>query len=183
MARLYVFMFLLFCTIVSGCAPMQTCTINMSIAQPSTAKALDFSDENIQINFVPGMYGFDLILYNKTNSQIKINWDGNSLTGIDGVSRRVIHRGIRLMDRNSPQAPTIVPPFGTIQDSIIPSELYSLGEYGWYKRELFPGEDKSIYQNKTVSVYMPLEKDGKTLPYNFRFTIRSIVCTLPTTPP
>jgi hypothetical protein len=45
--------------------------------------------------------GFNLL--NKSGSPVRILWDDAAYVDITGQSRRVIHSGVKLVDRNSPQ--------------------------------------------------------------------------------
>src|SRR5438874_2047051 len=64
-----------------------------------------FDDGKIRGVFTVGKKELDFILKNLTADPMKINWDEASLI-IHGESKRVMHKGIKYIDRNSPQAPT-----------------------------------------------------------------------------
>ena len=90
-----------------------------------------------------------------------------------GTSSRVIHSGIKLADRNNPQAPTVIPPNAKVSDILIPSEniYYSELYNEWKYRPLFGGEDRLVWNDKDFSIYFPLEIKGDNKEYSFKFKI------------
>lgn len=94
---------------------------------------MSYSDDLFDIDFEMRRYELAFRMKNKSSEPVYINWDLSSLS-INGRSRRVIHSGVTLADRDKPQAPTAVPPYGIIDDIIIPSEniYYYKGFYGGY---------------------------------------------------
>jgi len=100
-----------------------------------------FEDENIKIVWIPTSSKFFFILSNKTNHSIKILWDEAVLVDDNGLSQRVFHSGVKYIDRNNSQPPSIVVRKGMIEDSIMPSDniYYMNGQYGgWRETPLFP---------------------------------------------
>lgn len=163
--------------LLSYCMPMAHYKWDISLQQPEFSDSLEYSDEFIAVIFTIGktQIGFDM--KNKTGQGIKINWDEVSYISPTGESKRVIHSGVRLVDRNAPQAPTIIPPNSRISDIIIPSDhiYYMSGKYGgWRERDLFYAADKTIYAGKELSVYMPLEIKDERKEYTFTFRIDNV---------
>ena len=162
-----------------GCMPLSY-TVNdykISMLKPMKAPSPEFKDENITATFfvMDSQISFDLV--NNTDKGIKINWDEVAYIDPTGQSMRVIHNGIKLIDRNAPQAPTFIPPMARINDIIIPSEniSYVSGQYGgWKESDLFPGKDKSIYTGAEFGIYFPLEIKGEKKEYNLRFKVNKI---------
>ncbi|TRZ90984.1 hypothetical protein D4R89_03580 [bacterium] len=142
-----------------------------SLEQPVQSETLSFSDDFIAITFIMAetQIGFDI--QNKTNGGIKINWDDLSFIYPGGRSTRVIHSGIRLMDRNIPQATTIIPPNARVSDILIPSENINNNSGGWYTEPLFGGDNRLIWNDKEFSIYFPLEISGNKKEYIFKFKV------------
>jgi len=63
---------------------------------------------------------FGFVLKNETKNPLKIDWDSVSYVDYFGESHKVIHSGIRYIDRNNHQTPTIIPPTSKLTDNIIP---------------------------------------------------------------
>jgi len=171
----YIILFALFLVFCS-CALMMTPTPynwSFSLEEPKPSGTLTYSDDFIDVVFSFGntQIGFDI--QNKTDSGIKINWDDLSVIYPSGTSSRVIHSGIKLADRNNPQAPTVIPPNAKVSDILIPSEniYYSELYNEWKYRPLFGGEDRLVWNDKDFSIYFPLEIKGDNKEYSFKFKI------------
>ena len=81
-----------------------------------------FEDEMVKIVWIPTAYQVSFVLTNKTNHSIKIVWDEAAFVDVAGVSHRVMHSGVKYIDRNNPQPPTVVVRKGTITDLVIPTD-------------------------------------------------------------
>ncbi len=71
---------------------------------------------------------------NKTEHSIKLVWDEASFIDLDGSASRVMHSGVRYIDRNASQPPSVIPGKGTLSDVILPTNRvwYRKGYYGTY---------------------------------------------------
>lgn len=143
---------------------------NFLLVQPMQANNLFFTDSNIDISFVISKNQINYEIINKTDSGIKINWDDLSFVSPSGRASRIIHSGVRLIDRNSTQAPTTIPPGSRISDEVIPSENIQFIDKDWQQGLLFEG-DYAIYNGKEFSVYFPMEIKGHKKEYLFKFKI------------
>jgi hypothetical protein len=143
---------------------------DFSLLKPNQSKVLAYSDQVIDIAFIvlESQIGFEIA--NKTDKGIKVNWDEISFISPDGRSSRIIHSGIRLIDRNNPQAPTMVPPESHYSDIMIPSENIIYAGSGWQTGKLFSGDSIS-FNEKDFGLYLPLEIKGEKQEYSFRFKI------------
>jgi hypothetical protein len=123
---------------------------------------------------------FDLL--NKSDSPVKILWDDAAYVDITGHSRRVIHSGVKLMERNSPQTPSVIPGKGRLNDIVYPSDHVSY--YGnWSQIPMFPclreGYACTDHDRKLVAahngldyrVLLPVEVGKETYPYIFVFKV------------
>ena len=64
-----------------------------------------------------GRTQLNFCLTNKSGYSIKLPWDDMAYVDEDGKTMRVIHSGIRLVDRNAAQAPTVIPKNATSDES------------------------------------------------------------------
>jgi hypothetical protein len=145
-----------------------------------------FEDDMVKIVWIPTPYQISFVLTNKTDHSIKIVWDEAAYVDENGVSHRVMHEGVKYIDRNNPQPPTVVVRKGTIVDSIFPTDYvyYVSGEYGgWREKPLFPTfgytaegiRDKAEqYVGKTIQVLLPLQIEGVVNEYIFSFKINKV---------
>lgn len=63
-----------------------------------------------------------VILENKTTVPIMIDWDASTFIDPSGQSNRVIHAGVKLVDRNAAQSPSVVGSRSKFNDLMIPSD-------------------------------------------------------------
>ena len=139
-----------------------------------------YNDTIISLNcsFSPKTINF--VIHNKTEYPIKIIWDEVAYINEEGQTTRVIHSGIRLIDRYNPQVPSIIAPKTEISETLLPVEnIYYLNE--WRYDYLFPQphRDKPIkYEliadpqiGKRVSILLPFEIEGIINDYIFIFEI------------
>ena len=169
----------------------QTVTLyhyDISLEDPIQSETLEFTDSLISIKFEIRKKEIGFNIKNKSNRAIKINWDEIVYISPSGAAHRVIHSGIRYIDRNKPQAPSVIPPNANFSDIIVPSDnIYYLEVprtgivdldlkfsklEGWRVADLiYPGQD---LKGKTFKVYMPLEIDGEKKNYTFTFKIKDV---------
>jgi hypothetical protein len=157
----------------------KTFEYTVKVTAPKASASSNFEDANIVADFLLLDEAIAIQIKNKTSAAIQVNWDNVSLVDINGKSNRIIHTGIRLIDRDKPQAPSIIPPGAVLKDEITPVDniRYESGQYGGWKTDpLMPplGDNQHKYVGKTISVFMPLEINGKKKEYNFTLEIIGI---------
>jgi len=148
--------------------------IIMTEPEPQKDK-ITFSDEKMSFVFaLEGKKGINLRVKNLTNKVVKIDWEQVALIDVKKNYRRIVHDGILYKDRTEKQAPTTIPPIpGTaISDNIAPVDLIFLkriafGGWQWRSKDFISDED----ENKTISVYFPIDIGGEVANYTFNFKI------------
>lgn len=155
-----------------------------ALEKPKTSEMF-FSDSTIAIGFSISKASINFRLKNLANEPLKIIWDEASIVQF-GEAKKIMHSGIKYVDRNSPQTPTTVPPGVEINDLVIPTEniYYLSGQYGgWQEHDLFPTTDLGKEEFKTsilnskgrsFSLYLPISVKGNTVYYSFEFTITDV---------
>jgi hypothetical protein len=63
-----------------------------------------------------------LRLQNKTDQTIKVLWDEASFIDVDGALSRVMHIGVKYVDRNASQPPTVIPAHQRLADDVFPTD-------------------------------------------------------------
>ncbi len=143
-----------------------------------------YEDDYINIVWYIGRTQLNFFLTNKSGYSIKLPWDDMAYVDENGRTMRVIHSGIRLVDRNAAQAPSVVPKNATLDDILIPSEniYYVSGQYGgWQESPLFPKylsqeeANNSPILGKTVRIIFPIIIQDVQNEYIFEFTVDSVV--------
>jgi len=148
-------------------------------------------DHNVYVDGVLGFgwflspYRLSFLLANHTDRSIRIIWDEAAYVDANGVSHRVIHEGVKYIDRSASQPPSVVPPNSEIHDSIIPVDhvYFMSGQYGgWGELPLLPVSAYSKkhmesiveqYVGKTLRVLLPIELQNVVVDYIFTFRINA----------
>lgn len=141
-----------------------------------------FEDEMTKIQWFPDneLKGMYFSLNNKTDYTIKIIWDGASFVDVNSKNHRVMHRGVKYIDRNNPQPATVVIRLGTLDDMIIPTDYISYSSSGWETLPLFRPEGGTAnevkfnalnYMGKSFQILLPFEVEGTVHEYIFIFKI------------
>lgn len=144
-----------------------------SLIKPSASNVLSYEDAFITINFTVANEELDFTLSNKTQEPQTINWDEVSFIDLSGTAHRVLHLGVKLIDRDKPQSPTVIPPGARINDLIAPSDAVRFSSLirDWQRDPLLPPSQLIVnYKGKTFGVFMPILVNGKKT--NYTFTIR-----------
>ncbi len=143
-----------------------------------------YEDDYVAFTWFVSSTQFNFSLRNKTTHSIKIPWDEIAYINPNGQSMRVIHSGIKLIDRNNAQAPSVVAKNSTLDDILIPSDhiYYVSGQYGgWREKNLFGRYDSqeeantSKYKGATVSIVFPIIIENITNEYTFQFEVKDII--------
>ncbi|MEX2326315.1 MAG: hypothetical protein WD558_01165 [Pseudomonadales bacterium] len=140
-----------------------------------------FEDGMLKIVWLPISSQFGFFLTNKTSHSIKIVWDEAVYVDESGVSKRVMHSGVKYIDRNNPQPFTTVARGATISDIVLPTDnVYYLSGLGWRESPLLPnsGTQKPEIENKArgvvgknVQVLLPIKIEDVVNEYVFVFSI------------
>lgn len=148
-----------------------------------TLKTLSFEDERISVSFSIDFKEIDFVLKNKTNDVMRILWDDVSFI-LDGKAQKVMHNGVKYIDRNNSQPPTPIPPQTSIDDMIVPIENVSFKYEQWRTSTLFPIFNPSFdlerhklilgQKGRMFSIYLPIQHQNKTRDYIFDFVITKV---------
>ncbi|MFY9125207.1 MAG: hypothetical protein WAO59_08170 [Bacteroidales bacterium] len=146
-----------------------------------------YEDDMIKIVWLPLSTQFSFTLQNKTDHSIKIIWDEAAYVDPNGSSGRVMHAGVKYIDRNNPQPPTVIVKNAIIDDMIVPTDniYYVSGQYGgWRIKPMLPNRANTQeelnaltqqYIGKEVRVLLPLEIQGTVNEYIFTFKVEDFI--------
>jgi hypothetical protein len=201
MKKLNILLILLF--FIVGCVPKHYATYDLGLQEverPSNTKErygepkivrfqeegktkFSFEDGMIKIILFPASTQFALLLTNKTSHSIKVIWDEAVYVDESGMSQRVMHSGVKYIDKNNSQPPTIVVRGATISDVVLPTDniYYEKGKYGgWRESPLLPDmsydrpeieRQASGLIGKTVQILLPIKIEDVVNEYVFVFSI------------
>lgn len=146
-----------------------------------------FEDDYIAISWYVDETSFQFSLTNKSGKTLKINWDDISYVDMDGQAGRVMHSGVKYVERNNSQPSTTIPKGATLSDRLIPTNnVYSepdifFGGINWFEKHLFPRKEElsedavkanvAKYAGKTMAILMPILIENTQNDYLFTFQI------------
>ncbi|MEA3369003.1 MAG: PDZ domain-containing protein [Candidatus Ratteibacteria bacterium] len=139
-----------------------------------------FEDENIKIKFIVGEKKIGFNLENKSNGPVKILWDNSAYIDVRNTSHRIMHQGVRYIERDRVQPPTSIAPSTSIDDLILPVDnVVSVYGGGWKTAPLFPalGEEEKneqFYRGKQFGILMALDINNNIKNYLFKFKIDDV---------
>jgi len=177
----------LLCFLVAGCASYLSqvenhFTYSFAPVEP-LSPTMDFADGNISVKFDVLKTSVGFVLENLTDKPIKIIWDDASIVQY-GEARKVMHTGVKYIDRSQHQPPTNIPSNARIEDALTPiDEVWYSSYYGWQTHPLFIDDDLGKPQFRTAAlackgqklgVLLPVEIDGKVINYQFEFLITDV---------
>jgi hypothetical protein len=162
---------------------------NKGVDTSDTITKFTFKDKMISITIQKRSNGFTFDLKNKTSHSLKIIWDEAVYIDTEGKSHRVLHEGIKLMQKDNPQTPTVIARNGTISDAIFVSDYFILSGYKWINIDLlndFASLENSSdnilkrmrdgangYLNKNIQILLPIKIENIVNEYIFIFNINS----------
>ena len=151
---------------------------NFVMTKPKASKELTYEDSSLKIVFSITKKQIGFILQNKTENPIKIDWNQVSYVDVLSESHKVMHSGVKYMNKATPQPPTLIPPTAKLEDIVFPIDYvsYSSGRYGsWIEEDMFPeAPTAKLYKGKSFSVFMPLEINGIIKNYFFSFKVEDV---------
>ena len=156
---------------------------HFSLVKPQANDTLSFENQFILATFSPDSDGFGVTLKNKTTEPLSINWNNLSWVDFSGDAHKLIHAGVKLVDRELPQTPTVIPPLARITETLFPSDHIILVSSDWTRVPLWSAhasvlKDNSLTLKKlegaSMSLFMPLEINGKVVNYNFIFKVEKL---------
>ncbi len=156
-----------------------------------------YEDNDLKISVSVGTKEIDFEIYNKTDKSIKIIWDETSFIPY-GEGKKVMHKGVKYVDRNAAQVPTTIPSKTSWSDMVVPTDnvYYKQGYYsqyvsnpgGWETTDLWLTADFNKPETEAVvmklkglkyRLLMPMEVNGIKKEYTFNFEITDVVKTAP----
>lgn len=188
------------CGIIVGftnCGVFNALKYDFALTEISGAKntmdygELTYVDSLIDISFTVRKADISFSLRNLASNTLKIIWD-ETLFIVEGNTGKVMHGGIKYIDRNMFQPPSVIPQGTVHNDVIVPTDnvYWRDGLYGrnisiagkWEERELFPQyvsltkQDDIIkkFNGSEFTVYMPIQVKGVTQEYNFKFKVINV---------
>lgn len=158
---------------------------DVKLKQPVISDTLMYQNDTMKIRFSFEETSLKILIENKTNQGIKINWDEASMS-VNGKSYRVVHKETGLYKMNDLQPPTVVAPMSYMEDNLIPGEnaYVSSKSIAVAFAKLFPmkaysdkkSKEKVLsMRGKTVYVSMPFYINNIYMPKTFEIFIKDVL--------
>lgn len=139
-----------------------------------------YEDPNVKVSFgfkntenLRKLIQIPFEIHNKTSQPMQISWDSCVFVNPSGNSCRVIHSGVKLINKEAPQSPTMIASNSRISDILIPMDSIKWGSGGedsigeWkYSLLLKKWAGKASFK---FSVLLLLKIGDENKPYEFEF--------------
>jgi hypothetical protein len=139
--------------------------VQFRLTEPKGSIGLRVITQDFSISFSvePEEVGF--VLVNKTTAPMKMLWDESAYVDQRGRTHRVMHAGVKYIDRDKSMPPSLIPPGSSLEDIVFPvSYVYYSG--GWRQRNLFDVYEAASFG---IGVFLSLEVKGQKRGITFRF--------------
>lgn len=158
-------------------------TRNESVMDNNISSDLTYKDELFNIVWSIDRNKINFSLKNNAPGSIKVLWDDMAFVGIDGESKRGIHKGIKYSEKEKEQAPSIVARNTELHDILIPTQYIHYKKsteeweaYPFISDTTYSPEDEASQRpdGKKVQVLLPIIVNEKKYEYQFVFEITKI---------
>ena len=147
---------------LAACASDISQKYAFSLVEPAVNPAPAVQDETLRIIITPDFYEIGLMIENISWEPVAVNWNDARYLDPDGKTQRLIHRGIKLQDKEAPQLSVEIPPRESLDERIIPFDKIKQSMEGWYIERLFDGYETRI-PGFEFGIVLPIQtKAGKS---------------------
>src|SRR5207237_235665 len=110
------------------------------LVKPTQSRELTFSDESLSISFAITNMEMGFTIINRSEAPLALQWDAASFIDLSNAAHRVIHKGVKLVDRDKPQPASIIPPGTTLTDTAYPADFVSWNQTinDWWQQPILP---------------------------------------------
>lgn len=143
-----------------------------------------YQDSLAAFTWIVGREQLNFILENNTQHTMRLIWDEAAFIEPTGSSGRVMHEGVKYIDRNNSQPPSVIPRNGQLTDLVLPTRNVRQGyKSGWVTDDLIlptykasgNSEDALANVGKQFSVLLPIDIQGTTNEYIFTFEVNEAI--------
>lgn len=164
-----------------GCASDYAGNVVMINPQPDVDNPLRYIQDDFEIQFRPlveDYIGFkvnaiEISLENKTKDTIRVIWDDSTFVNVDGTSSKLVTGNMRYIDLNDPVPASRIPGNAKNSSTVIPRNNIYWSD-GVQRDPIIlvrSSEAAEKYDGKTISILIPIEKEGEVKEYRFDFEI------------
>jgi hypothetical protein len=136
-----------------------------------------FEDTMVSLSCIPNdRRTFNLLLKNKTDGSLKVNWDDGAIVDADGVTHQISHSTVKVIDIGRAQPPTMIPKGSVLNDAVFPADKVEWSDLvkDYIILPMVPIGDEQArqgYIGKTIRLILPVENEGVKHEYTFVFEL------------
>ncbi|HZU21975.1 MAG TPA: hypothetical protein VE998_04025 [Terriglobales bacterium] len=141
------------------------------LVEPESVFPWTYSDDLADFVFTPSTSRLAFTVVNTSAEALTIDWEKSAYMDPNGALHRIIHNGVRLVERAQAQLPTTVAPGAEIQEVAYPADAVVWLEKMryWQEPDLFP---PTGYEGKNFALALSVTtRSGLARNYVFRFQI------------
>lgn len=135
----------------------------------------NYTDNVIDIIIFASSEQFIYTIKNLSSNTIKIIWNDAAFIDTDGSTSKIVHKGIKLIQREEDQPPTSIIKNAKLEDVAVPTNkiYFSNISSEWSNNSLFSKVDMNS-NNQIIKLMLPIEIKGVINEYIFEFTVKYI---------
>ena len=156
-------------------------TTDVVVLNESGKTNYKYENDLFNIIWYPTRKQLNFSITNISDYSIKILWDESVFIDQEGKTGRVMHDGVKYIDRNNSMPASIIPKGTSLDDIIVPtSNVYYSSGIGWETSALVHvnqdllKSNPSAYEGVTIKILLPLEIEGIKNEYTFEFDVYNI---------
>lgn len=153
--------------------------LKLRLLNPVKSDTLVYSDKEVSFSLVVGVDAFRMKLENRTPNTLKIIWNSAEFTDFRNRRRRLMHDGVNYRDRSNPIPVQMIPPYGSIEQTLLPVDTvkYNRKKKRYETLPIFrlDSEMALALKGKVFYLFIPVEIDRQIMPYNFKILISDVV--------
>lgn len=155
--------------------------LELSSVNGNPMGGMQYVDQNIAIDWTySNKSRINFKLKNSTNKNMKLIWEDAAYVDANEKVDRIMHLGVKYIDRNESQPASVIPSGSILEDAIIPVSVVGRSQYGWIEGTMFgfsrdpkiAKEQKLKTFGRKVKVLLPIEIGGDVVEYNFSFIVK-----------
>ena len=130
-----------------------------------------YADNNINIAIEVGKESINFIMKNVSQHSLKIIWNDAVYVDSHGNTSKVMHKGVKYIDRDNDQPASTIIRGAKIEETVIPtSKVYRDDILGWTQYPLFLFENKNNIE--PVRLMLPIQIKDVVNEYIFVFDVK-----------
>ena len=129
-----------------------------------------YEDNVISIIIFGDKEQFSFVLKNVSDNSIKVVWNEAVFVGMDGITSKIMHSGIKYSQREGDQPASVVIRGAKLEDIAAPTDLVYYSELlkKWTSKSMYPSKEG---QNGQVSLMLPIQIKETINEYIFVFDV------------